>query len=104
MGDKRKTGLVLTGGGPRAAYQVGVLQGISMILREAGWQPERNPYDIICGTSAGAINATTLACHADNFQGGLQKVVQRWEKVTAEQVYRTDSLGVMRSGARWLSL
>jgi len=104
MGDKKKTGLVLTGGGARAAYQVGVLQGISIILREAGWQPERNPYDIICGTSAGAINATTLACYADNFQEGLQKVVQLWEKVTAEQVYRTDSLGVMRSGAKWLSL
>ncbi len=70
-----KTGLVLTGGGARAAYQVGVLKAISAILVEHGWPPERNPYDIICGTSAGAINATALACHADRFDEGLAKVV-----------------------------
>lgn len=104
MGAKKKTGLVLTGGGARAAYQVGVLQGVSAILHEADWKPERNPYDIICGTSAGAINATALACHADNFAEGLEKVVRVWEHFTAEQVYRADSLGVMRSGAKWLSL
>jgi NTE family protein len=104
MGAKKKTGLVLTGGGARAAYQVGVLHGVSAILHEAGWQPERNPYDIICGTSAGAINATALACHADNFDEGLRKVLQVWENFTAEQVYRADSLGVLRSGAKWLSL
>lgn len=104
MGGKKKTGLVLTGGGARAAYQVGVLDGVSTILRETGWEPERNPYDIICGTSAGAINATALACHADNFDEGLQMVLRVWENFTAEQVYRADSLGVLRSGARWLSL
>lgn len=104
MGDGKKTGLVLTGGGARAAYQVGVLDGVSSILHDAGWEPARNPYDIICGTSAGAINATALACHADNFDEGLKKVLRVWEQVTAEQVYRADSLGVLRSGARWLSL
>jgi len=104
MGGKKKTGLVLTGGGARAAYQVGVLDGVSSILRDTGWQPERNPYDIICGTSAGAINATALACHADNFNEGMQKVLRVWENFTAEQVYRADSLGVLRSGAKWLSL
>ncbi|HYD62567.1 MAG TPA: patatin-like phospholipase family protein [Noviherbaspirillum sp.] len=104
MGKQKKTGLVLTGGGARAAYQMGVLDGVSSILQGAGWTPERNPYDIICGTSAGAINATALACHADNFDEGLQKVMHVWEKVTVEQVYRADSLGVLRSGARWLSL
>ncbi len=104
MGDKKKTGLVLTGGGARAAYQVGVLQGISTILGEAGWRPERNPYDIICGTSAGAINATALACHADNFEEGLHRVLHVWENFSVDQVYRADSLGVIRSGAKWLSL
>lgn len=94
----------MTGGGARAAYQVGVLQAISSILQEAGWAPDRNPYDIICGTSAGAINATALACHADNFGEGLEKVVRIWEHFTVEQVYRADSLGVMRSSAKWLSL
>lgn len=104
MADKKKTGLVLTGGGARAAYQLGVLQAVSSILSDAGWQPERNPYDIICGTSAGAINATALACHADNFDEGLQMVLQIWQHFTAEQVYRADSLGMLRSGVKWLSL
>jgi NTE family protein len=104
MGDKKKTGLVLTGGGARAAYQVGVLDGVSSILHAGGWQPEHNPYDIICGTSAGALNATALACHADNFAEGLAMVLRVWENFTVDQVYRADSLGVMRSGAKWLSL
>ncbi|HEY5798929.1 MAG TPA: patatin-like phospholipase family protein, partial [Burkholderiaceae bacterium] len=99
-----KTGLILTGGGARAAYQVGVLQAISAILWEAGWAPARNPFDIICGTSAGAINATALACRADNFGEGVQKLLDVWENIAVEQVYRADSLGVIRSGARWLSL
>lgn len=104
MGIDQKTGLILTGGGARAAYQVGVLQAISQILWEAGWRPARNPFDIICGTSAGAINAVALACRADNFSEGVQKLLDVWENFTAEQVYRADSLGVLRSGARWLSL
>lgn len=93
--------MILTGGGARAAYQVGVLDAVSSILREAGIAAR---YDIICGTSAGAINATALACHADDFDAGLCKILGIWEQIRAEQVYRADSLGVLRSGARWLSL
>jgi NTE family protein len=104
MGMKKKTGLILTGGGARAAYQIGVLQAISEILWEAGWPPARNPFQIICGTSAGAINATALACRADNFGEGVQKLLDVWSNFEASQVYRADSLGVLRSGARWLSL
>ncbi|MES2320974.1 MAG: patatin-like phospholipase family protein [Pseudomonadota bacterium] len=104
MGIEQKTGLILTGGGARAAYQVGVLQAISQLLWEAGWRPARNPFDIICGTSAGAINAVALACRADNFGEGVQKLLDVWENFTVDQVYRSDSLGVIRSGARWLSL
>lgn len=104
MGTKEKTGLILTGGGARAAYQVGVLQAISQILWEQGWPPARNPFDIICGTSAGAMNATALACRADNFGEGVQKLLDVWEHFSADQVYRADSIGVLRSGARWLSL
>ncbi|MDL2354344.1 MAG: patatin-like phospholipase family protein [Pseudomonadota bacterium] len=104
MGIQEKTGLILTGGGARAAYQVGVLQAISQILWEQGWPPARNPFDIICGTSAGAINATALACRADNFGEGVQTLLDVWENFSVEQVYRADSIGVLRSGARWLSL
>jgi NTE family protein len=104
MGPKKKTGLILTGGGARAAYQVGVLQAIQEILWEAGWPPARNPFQVICGTSAGAINATALACRADNFGEGVQKLLDVWTNIEVEQVYRADSLGVLRSGARWLSI
>ncbi|MFC5474373.1 patatin-like phospholipase family protein [Paraherbaspirillum soli] len=99
-----KTGLILTGGGARAAYQVGVMDAVASILRGQGWPSERNPFDIICGTSAGAINATALACRADHFGEGVQKLLDVWEHFTVEQVYRADSLGILRSGARWLSL
>lgn len=99
-----KTGLILSGGGARAAYQVGVLKAIASILEEAGWDPACNPFPIICGTSAGAINAAALACRADNFAEAVERLSSVWEHFRAEQVYRADSLGVLRSGARWLSL
>jgi NTE family protein len=104
MAQHKKTGLVLTGGGARGAYQIGVLKAVSQILCGEGWPTTQNPYDIICGTSAGAINATALACHADDFGEGLAHLLKIWETFSVEQVYRADSLGVMRSGARWLSL
>jgi NTE family protein len=99
-----KVGLILTGGGARAAYQIGVLRAVSSILREAGWAPVRNPFDIICGTSAGAINATALAYRADDFSESVQTLVRVWEQFEVGQVYRADSLGVLRTGAKWLSL
>lgn len=104
METKQKTGLILTGGGARAAYQVGVMDAVASILREQGWASEHNPFDIICGTSAGAINATALACRVDNFGQGVQKLMDVWGHITVDQVYRADSLGILRSGARWLSL
>lgn len=104
MGASKKIGLILTGGGARAAYQVGVLHAVSRILQQAGWAARQNPYHIICGTSAGAINATALACAADNFSVGLRSLLHVWQRFSADQVYCADSLGVLRSGARWLSL
>ncbi|MES2047843.1 MAG: patatin-like phospholipase family protein [Pseudomonadota bacterium] len=104
MIDNSNTGLILTGGGARAAYQVGVLKAIADILLEEGWNKQDNPFGIICGTSAGAINATALACRCDNFQEAISSILHVWENFEAAQVYRADSLGVIRSGARWLSL
>jgi NTE family protein len=104
MATEHKTGLILTGGGARAAYQAGVLQAIARILADAGWPSARIPFQVICGTSAGALNATALACRADDFGEGVQQLLDVWENVAAEQVYRADSLGVLRSGARWMSL
>lgn len=104
MDSKQKTGLILTGGGARAAYQAGVLHAISRILQEAGHPPEQMPFDIICGTSAGALNATALACRADHFASGVRGLLAVWENVEVGAVYRADSLSVLRSGARWLSI
>ena len=95
-----KTGLILSGGGARAAYQAGVLQAISRILGEAGWPAARNPFEIICGTSAGALNAAGLACRADDFGDAVDQLADVWEGIDVTQVYRADSLGVLRSGAR----
>jgi NTE family protein len=104
MIDNSSTGLILTGGGARAAYQVGVMKAIADILLEEGWDTKSNPFGIICGTSAGAINATALACRSDNFGEAISSILHVWENFEAAQVYRADSLGVIRSGAKWLSI
>lgn len=104
MDIEHKTGLILSGGGARAAYQAGVLQAISRILAEAGWPAARNPFAIVCGTSAGAINATGLACRADDFADAVESLCAIWHGIAAHQVYRADSIAMLRSGARWLSL
>ena len=99
-----RTALVLTGGGARAAYQVGVLQALQSIRRDSGERRRGNPFPIICGTSAGAINAMALACQADHYELALRSMVEVWRNLRTEQVYRADSLGVIRSGAKWLTL
>jgi NTE family protein len=89
---------VLTGGGARAAYQAGVLKGISEILGH----PERNPFPVLCGTSAGAINVAALATRADHFAAGVDWLLGIWRDFRAHHVYRTDRRAIMRTGARWL--
>ena len=91
--------LVLQGGGARAAYQVGVLKALCEILGH----PKDNPFPIITGTSAGAINAALLASHADNFTEGVASLVDVWTKFSPDQVYRTDLPGVLRNSSKWLS-
>lgn len=98
-----RIGLLLTGGGARAAYQMGVLKAIARIGREAG-APRSSPYQVIAGTSAGAINAAALACQADRFDAAVSEVVDIWSQFRSEQVYRTDSLGIIRTGAPWLTM
>lgn len=69
-----KTALILTGGGARAAYQVGVLAAIRDLLPDA----KKNPFPIICGTSAGAINAAHLAASAEDFGVGVGQMLDIW--------------------------
>lgn len=98
------TGLVLSGGGARAAYQVGVLLAIADIRRVAGAQNQSNPFPIITGTSAGAINAAALACGADDFDGTVRHISDVWANIHADQVYRSDSFSMLRSGAILITL
>jgi NTE family protein len=96
---RARAGLVLTGGGARAAYQVGVVKAVRDILGN----PVKNPFPILCGTSAGAINAATLAVFADNFTRGVANLLEVWEHMRCEHIYRTDAWHVVRSGAKWLA-
>ena len=104
MKDATPTGLILSGGGARAAYQIGVLKAIAQIRRQAGQIRGPNPFKVIAGTSAGAINGAALACGADDFDHVVTRLVEVWEQFRAEQVYRADSLGVIGSGAKWLTM
>ncbi len=96
---RSKAGLVLTGGGAREAYQVGVLKAVKEMLPPS----DRNPFPILCGTSAGAINAATLAVFADDFRAAVDRLVEVWENFHVRDVYRSDPIGIGRVGARWLA-
>ena len=98
------TGLVLTGGGARAAYQVGVLQALARLRRAAGASGRANPFPIITGTSAGAINAAALACGTDDFDATVRRMAQVWSRLEAGQIYRADALTALRSDAPWARL
>ena len=96
---KSRAGLVLTGGGARAAYQVGVVKAVRDILGN----PVKNPFPILVGTSAGAINAATLAAYSDNFTRAVGNLLENWENMHVDHVYKADFLSIIRGGAKWLS-
>ena len=97
--DKRpKAGPIMTGGGARAAYQVGVLRALSEILPEH----VRTPFPIICGTSAGAINAAVLAVDAGDFRRGVRRLMTVWKNFHVHHVYRADPWGAFSNSARWV--
>ncbi|MFP5482600.1 MAG: patatin-like phospholipase family protein [Gammaproteobacteria bacterium] len=97
------TGLVLSGGGARAAYQVGVLHQLAKWFEQENKREFDFPFKILCGTSAGAINAAALACAGRNFYQSTDRMLKVWENFSSDQVFRSDSLGIIRTGARWLS-
>ncbi|HXN16494.1 MAG TPA: patatin-like phospholipase family protein [Usitatibacter sp.] len=94
-----KSGLVLAGGGARAAYQVGALQAIKEMLPD----PKVNPFQIICGTSAGAVNAGALAVHADDFARAVDNLLEVWRHFEPRHVYRSDFVGVSANSLRWVT-
>ncbi|MFT7683937.1 MAG: NTE family protein, partial [Moritella dasanensis] len=96
--DSKKIGLILSGGGARAAYQVGVLKAIHKILPKDA----NNPYDIIAGTSAGAINGVALASYAENHHIGIRHLERIWTSFSPDLIYRTDFKGVITTLARFI--
>ena len=92
-----RNGLVLPGGGARAAYQVGVLRAIADALPER----VRVPFPIICGVSAGAINATKLATHGADFREGVARLTHLWGTLTVDRIYRADFRAVAGTMLRW---
>ncbi|HLF30100.1 MAG TPA: patatin-like phospholipase family protein [Xanthomonadales bacterium] len=90
------TAVVLPGGGARGAYQVGVLKAIAETTR-AGI----NPFPVICGVSAGAINAVVLASHAHEFHVGVERLEHFWSTMFCSRIYRTDAWSVLRTAMHW---
>lgn len=104
LASNQPLGLILTGGGARAAYQVGVLSGIFEILDPKRSPDFRNPFDIICGSSAGAINAASLGCHAHAPHEGMDKLCSLWNNLETGMVYHADPVGLLRTGLRWFGM
>ena len=94
--NKKCTALILPGGGARGAYQVGVLKAIDELRGNS-----KNPFPVVCGTSAGAINAAVLASHAHEFSVGIERLERFWGSMRCSRVYRTDALTVLKSGLRF---
>jgi len=95
---KLKKGLVLPGGGARAAYQVGVLRAIVEMIPPGS----PNPFPIISGTSAGAINSAVLASNADNYRLAVAQMARVWRNFRAHHVYRTDTWTMLRTSLHWM--
>ncbi len=95
---KPKLAIVMTGGGARAAYQIGVLKAIAEMVPVGA----PCPFTIICGTSAGAINAASLAAKSEHFKNSVRRMHFVWSNFTSEQIFRTDAIGIIKTGGHWL--
>jgi len=89
--------LVLTGGGARAAYQVGVIKAVAELVPKGAPLPFR----VLCGTSAGAIIGSVLAAHADDFHAGAVTIERFWSHFRVSQVWRNDLRAVAMAALRW---
>ena len=95
---ENREALVLAGGGARAAYQVGVLGAI------AEWMPPDAPcpFEVLMGTSAGALNAAALAARAEHFRSAVKVLEDVWARFRVEQVVRADPATMLRAGLHWM--
>lgn len=93
-----KKALVLSGGGARASYQVGVLRAIANVLP----RQSANPFQIITGVSAGALNAASIATNAQRLRTGVRALEYVWKNISSEQVYKMDSHGLIGNASNWV--
>ncbi len=98
IGEQPQLGLVMTGGGARSAYQVGVLKGIAELLRRGS----ACPFPIITGTSAGAVSAIALASDAAHFRRSVYAIERVWRDFRVHQVFKADAASMLKSGVHWL--
>jgi NTE family protein len=89
--------LVLTGGGARSAYQVGVLKGIADLLQRGA----ACPFPVITGTSAGAVSAIALASDAAHFRRSIYAIEQVWREFRVHHVFKADAVSMLRAGLHW---
>jgi NTE family protein len=92
-------GLVMTGGGARGAYQAGVLKRIGEIRRI---QTDGNPFPIIGGTSAGAINGSGLAMGCDDFPLATKVIARLWAGLDPSDVFNCDLFSQTRNSLTWI--
>jgi NTE family protein len=92
-----RAGLILTGGGARAAYQVGVLKALAEIHASPQW-----PFPIIVGTSAGAVSASILAGNVTRWHQSVGEIETVWANFQVAQVFRSDAVAMIKAGARWM--
>jgi len=96
---RNNSALVLPGGGARGAFQVGVLKAIAELM------PPRacNPFPVISGTSAGAINSVVLASKARYYGIAVEELERVWSHFRSEHVFRTDSWTMFKSSLHWMT-
>jgi len=94
---RQTVGLVLTGGGSRSAYQVGVLLALTELLPRS-----RNPFQVIVGTSAGAIAAAVLAAEAHQWRRAVLGLERVWSNFHSDQVFHVDPVHMLRAGLHWV--
>ena len=94
-----RTGLVLPGGGARGAFQVGVLKAIGDMLPHGS----TNPFAVISGTSAGAINSVVLASRARRFRVAVAELNRVWGHFESRHVFKADNWTMFKSSMHWLS-
>ncbi len=83
--------LVLMGGGARTAYQVGVLRALAAMLRLQPAHADRFPFQVLVGTSAGALNVTYLASRAGEGLGAFDELGRFWNELHSADVYRMEA-------------